>query len=194
MTDLALNRKLNFVIEVETESGKSAWVHTTPILNETFKQFYAPISRAYLELFTGGGGDLTGPRVAAFVLEKHAKELGVWDGPNGVRHGLLEEIRRLSNVVMLTDDGWETLQYADAVKRKVFTPDDFQEVEHVLCFFTLVSAMAPKGQQRGHLEFMSQFWSVRPESLDFTGFVAGLKMSSEAVSSGAKATLSPIPS
>src|SRR6185437_13982632 len=123
MTDLALNRKLNFVIEVETESGKSAWVHTTPILNETFKQFYAPISRAYLELFTGGGGDLTGPRVAAFVLEKHAKELGVWDGPNGVRHGLLEEIRRLSNVVMLTDDGWETLQYADAVKRKVFTPD-----------------------------------------------------------------------
>lgn len=194
MSELKLNRKLNFVIEVETDSGASAWVHVAPILNETFKTYYAPISRAYTELFTGGGGDITGPRVAAFVLEKHAKDLGLWDGPNGVRHGLIEEIRRLSNVVMLTDDGWQTLPYAEAIKHKKFTPEDFQEVEHVLVFFTLVSAMVPKNQQRGHLEFMSNFWSVRPEPLDFTGFAAGLKMSKEDVNSGEKAIVSSIPS
>jgi hypothetical protein len=188
MAELKLNRKLNFVVEVETESGASAWVHITPILNETFKAYYAPISRAYLELFTGGGGDIAGPRVAAFVLEEHAKKLGVWDGKDGVRNGLMEEIKRLSNVVMLTDAGWKTMQYADAVSQKLFEPDDFQEVEHALCFFTLVSAMAPRTQQRGHLEFMAQFWSVRPEPLDFTAFAAGLKTSKEEESSGEKAT------
>jgi hypothetical protein len=169
-------------------------VHVAPILNETFKTYYAPISRTYTELFTGGGGDITGPRVAAFALEEHAKKLGTWDGKDGVKHGLMEEIKRLSNVVMLTEDGWKTLPYADAVRMNVFTPDDFQEVEHVLCFFTVVSAMVPKAQQKGHLDFMAQFWSVRPEPLDFTGFVAGLKTSNEVESTGEKVTLSSIPS
>jgi hypothetical protein len=194
MAELKLNRKLNFVVEVETDSGSSAWVHITPILTETFKTYYATISRAYTELFTGGGGDITGPRVAAFVIEEHAKKLGVWDGKDGVRHGLMEEIRRLSNVVMLTDRGWETLPYSDAVRMKAFSPDDFQEVDHALCFFTLVSAMAPRAQQKGHLEFMAQFWSVRPEPLDFTAFAAGLKTSNVVESSGEKAILSSIPS
>lgn len=194
MTELKLNRKLNFVVEIETESGQSAWVHVAPVLNETFKTYYAPISRAYTELFTGGGGDITGPRVAAFVLEEHAKKLGVWDGPNGVKHGLIEEIKRLSNVAMLTPEGWQTLPYSDAIRMKTFSADDFQEVEHVLCFFTVVSAMVPKAQQKGHLDFMAQFWSVRPESLDFTAFVAGLKTSSVEENTGEKAIVSSIPS
>jgi hypothetical protein len=193
MADLSLNKKLNFVVEVETGDGSTAYVHVAPIRNETFRAYYAPISRAYTELFTGGGGDIAGPRVAAFVLEEQAKRLGLWDGDKGVRHGLIEEIRRLSNVAMLTPEGWRTLPYDDALRQKLFTPDDFQEVEHVLCFFTLVSAMVPRGQQKGHLDFMSQFWSVRAESSDFTGFVAGLKTSKEDESSGEKAIRSSIP-
>jgi hypothetical protein len=58
---------------------------------------------------------MSGPRVAAMILKDKAIELGVWDGPEGVERGLIQEIRRLANVFVPTDKGWETIPINEAV-------------------------------------------------------------------------------
>jgi hypothetical protein len=188
---MELNRKLYFVIPVEVSDTKTVYVHCAPILYETFQQYYRPLCRVFNRILSDGIGDIAGPGVASFMLEEEAKAMNMWDGADGVKKGLIEEMYRLANVIQPSGKGWEAIPYAEG--RGSLSEDDQRSVEHLLTFFTVVSAVAEKAKRKIHLEVASLIWTVRVESLDATAFIAGLQTSTkdEPSATDEKATTRP---
>lgn len=194
MSDISINRKLNFVIPIENDDGTKLYVHSTPIRRETFELYFKVIAKAFSEIYAGGLGITSAPRVAAMLIKQHAQEMGIWDGPKGVKHGLMEEIRRLSNVVAPSGHGWELIPLDDAISQNIINEDDASEVENAICYFIVASAMHKKAELGPVLELVSKLWSAQVSSLNVSEFVASLPILTATGNSGAKEIVSSIPS
>jgi hypothetical protein len=190
---MRIDKKLNLVLPVDMEDGSTVYVHSTPVLRETFERYFLVISRTQAELINSGLGWAISPRVAALMLEKVAKEDGSWEGPTGVARGLLSEIVRLTNVLMLGTKGWEMVPLQEAFDKDFFSEDDGAEIKNAITFFTVASWMYPKKDQAGILNGATQLWGGQTESLDCTAFASSLPMSTETEGSSTKATQSSIP-
>jgi hypothetical protein len=162
-----MNKKLNFVIPVDTAVGEIL-VHSMPISREVFERYYMEIGKTFAEIYTAGLGITAGPRVAKLVLKKISEDLGTWDGPAGVENGLLNEIRRLSNAIVPSDKGWSVIPLHEAIEKGVIDADDATEVENALTFFTVASSMHKRQDARGILEGAGKLWGARVESLSCT--------------------------
>lgn len=192
MAELTLNRKLNLVIPVETQPGVTIYVHSTPIGREVFETYYKPIAKTFTDLFSAGLSR-TGVRVAKMALQDVSRELGVWDGPNGVNAGLVGEIHRLTNVVHPNGAGWTTTPFEDALRNQTFDEDDVSEIENALVFFTLASVMVKKTDLGPILDGALNLWGARTESSDCTGLKNSLSILTPPAATGEKAALSSIP-
>jgi len=177
-----INRKLNLVLTYPREKG-NIYVHSTAVSRQVFESFYRVISRAFSAIYTETGGIYAGPRIAALELKRAATELGLQEAD--IQHGLIAEIQRLTSVVMLTDKGWETIPYHEAVK-KMLDEDEASEVENALAFFTVVSRMHRKQDLENVLGVMTNLWGAQIVSLNSTEFAASLQTSMTADNSGAK--------
>ena len=130
-----IDRKLNLVIPVDNSDGSVTYVHSTPISREVFERYFKIIARTFAEIYSGGYTVYSGPRVAALLLKSTAMDLGVWDGPTGVERGLMDEIRRLTNVVLpAPQGGWVTMPFVEAIKAGQINEDDVAEVDNALAF------------------------------------------------------------
>jgi len=185
---MKIDRNLKLVMPIER-----GWVHSMPISRHVFEKYFLPISKAFTRIYAAGLGSMTGPRVAAMMLRKVAEEDGVWEGQDGVENGLMNEIRRLSNVVMTGEKGWETIPYYDALRQKLLDEDEVSEVENALVFFTLASAMHRKNELAAILTSATRFWGGATSSLTLMAFVESLPTSTPEENTGEKATLSSIP-
>ena len=174
---MKIDSKLNLVTEVETENG-SIFVHSTPISREVFEKYFLTISKTFASIISEGLSFISGPRVAAMLLKKIATEQGAWDGRDGVEAGLMAEIRRLSNVIMPSSTGWQTVPFQDAISRQLLDQDDIAEVEGLICFFICASAMSRKTEIKGVLERM-RLWGSSITLLNSTAFAASLPISTE---------------
>jgi hypothetical protein len=181
----AINKKLNLVIPVEV-GGKEAFVHATPISMDTFERYYLPLSKTFARIHTQGLSWVQGPRVAALMLEEVAREDGSWDGPEGVRLGLVAEIMRLSNVLILNEKGWQLVPLQQAIDSDLLDREDASGVRNAVTFFTVASWGYPKKDFPGVMAQAARIWGGRIESLDSTALAASLKTSTEVVSSGEK--------
>jgi hypothetical protein len=149
-----IDRALNLVIPVQRPDG-AIYVHTTPLPFAVFQRYFKVIARTFAEVHAAGLGAAAGPRVAGMMLESVAREMGVWDDPRprdgqsadevtpGVATGLMSEIRRLSNALVLTSTGWEVLPLQVAMDRKLFTAEEVSRVEGAVVFFMASCAMLP---------------------------------------------------
>jgi hypothetical protein len=182
---LSINRKLNLVIDIEGDQGPMH-VHSVPIGRATFERYYYPIARAFAEIYKGQLGVFSGPRVAYLTLREIAQNTETWDGPAGVKNGLVGEIRRLTNVAVPGPAGWQTLMYDDAVKEGRITEDDDAEVMNALVFFTLASSMHNHNDRPKVLKTFLGFWGGSLTSLNSTEFAASLATSKPAASIGVK--------
>ena len=191
---VTINRKLNLVVPVEVHEGVTVYFHSAPVMNETFETYYKVMAKAFTEIYTSGLSYVSGPRVAAMALKDVSVKMGVWDGPEGVENGLLGEIKRLTNVVMLGDRGWQVIPVADKAVTNVVSEDDFSEVNNAIAFFILASAMHKKSQLKGVLEGAAALWGASVMSLNATEYAASLPTSTTAASTGEKVTRSSIPS
>ena len=194
MTNLRINRKLNFVIPVELDDGATVYVHATPVGRETFESFFDVFGRTFTQIYSGGYGFTSGPRIAKLILAQTAKSIGRLDGPMGVEAALFPEVRRLTNVVLPQNGRWGTIPFEEAVKTELFNEDDLSEVENAICFFILASAMNKKSELVSILQAVSSLWGAQVESSNCTEFAASLATSIPTDSSGEKATPSSIPS
>src|SRR5215469_15371938 len=129
---MRFDRRLNLVIPVDTTAGE-VQVFSTPIGRPTFERYYRVLARAWSVVATMGGV-ASGPRVAAMELRQTAIDVGTWDDVGsdvGVQRGLLEEIRRLTNVLVprSRDDGggWEMIPLMDAVRAGTLDEEDLSE-------------------------------------------------------------------
>ena len=102
---MRINKALNLVIPVDWEMGGQIFVHSTPISREVFEQYFLVISKTFAAIFSQGLGAVAGPRIAYLMLKKTAEDMGLWAGPAGVGAGLMNEMIRLSNVIMPDEKG-----------------------------------------------------------------------------------------
>jgi hypothetical protein len=176
---MRLDNKLNLVVEVEADDGSTFYVHSTPISREVFEKYFLIIGKTFSSLISEGLSFVSGPRVAAMMLKKIAMDQGVWEGRDGIEMGLMAEIRRLSNVVMPSDKGWQTFPFQDVIDKKMMNQSDIDEVEGLICFFICVSAMSRKTELPPVLERM-RLWGSQITSLNFMEFVGSLQTSTDA--------------
>lgn len=189
---MKIDRRLNLVIPVDIENG-TVYVHSTPIRQEVFDAYFMEIAKTFSAIYGEGLGMLAGPRVAANVLKKVATELNRWDGPAGVERGLMAEIRRLSNVIAPSGNGWAPLPFDQAVKQGLLDAADVAEVENAIVFFTVVSFMHRRAEVREILEGAAQLWGAQVESSSVTEFTASLPISTPPENSGATIQPSSVP-
>lgn len=190
---MKLDRRLNLVVPVEQDQG-TIYVHAAPISSEVFERYFKVIARAYTSIFANNLTSVSAPRVAFLLLKDAALEMGVWEGKDGVESGLLAEIRRLANVALpRPGGGWEAMPYEDVRAQKLIDDADLAEVENLLVFFILISAMSRKKDTSGMLGIVSVLWEAQITSSNCTEFLASLPTSKPPEPTGAKAPASPIP-
>lgn len=189
---MRIDKKLNLVIPVETNTG-TLYIHAIPLLRNVFEKYFLVISKTFAALYNEGLGPTAGPRIAAMMLRDVATRMNVWDGPEGVALGLMSEIRRTSQALILGDKGWETIPLQEALDKKLITDEEAGEVENILVFFTVVSAMHRKTELPAILTLASELWGAQTTSSSATEFSNSLPKSTEIPSSEPEETTLLVP-
>jgi hypothetical protein len=187
---MKIDKNLNIVVPVEHDSG-TVYVHAMPIGREVFETFHLVIAKTFAAIYAEGLGSLAAPKIAGMMLKTIATNLGQWEE---VQAGLVAEIRRLSNVAVLGPNGWVTVPLQDAVDKKFFDAEDAQDVDGILTFFIVASAMHRRAVRRAELDGVASLWGAQISSLNCTEFAASLPTSTATDSTGEKAPASSIPS
>jgi hypothetical protein len=167
---LSLNNKLHLVVPIyDNDDGDkiTGYVHSTPISRETFEAHFMLVSRTFSAIFEGGGA--MGPRVATLMLQKIAESS---NDPTEAM-ALMNEIRRLTNVVARGPNGWESTPFQDAVDHKTLSDDDIAEVSNAIVYFMLASAILRKRERKVLTESVTTLGAQTSFS-NFTAFVASL--------------------
>lgn len=193
---MQIDRSLNIVIEVESARLGTIFVHSTPISREVFERYFLVLSKVY-SAFDRERIWSSAPRVASLLLrttaeatERVSMSLGSprneWEGPDGVENGLLNEMRRLTNVCLPGAQGWTTMPFVDAVRGGQIDADDVGDIESLLVFFTCLSASPQSRRGRAEMtERMASGLGVRTVSSNSSEFAASLPTSIETGNSGA---------
>jgi hypothetical protein len=186
-----INERLNIVIPLYHDDEPYAYVHSTPISREVFEVNYLLISKTFSSIHSEGLGEVAGPRVAQLIMRDIAEQGG--DRTQKSARSLLDEIGRLSNVILAGKSGWETIPLQEALDRKLIDEDDRSEVMNSLVFFTVASLMYPRNMRQMFMDRAAQIWGARMLSSNSTDFTASLPTSTATVSSGETAAPRPVP-
>jgi hypothetical protein len=192
---MKIDRKLNLTFEV---GGNQ--IHSTPISNTVFEQYYLALSKTFARFHREGLQSTAGPRVAKLLLRDVCTDDGTWldspDGKVGIENGLLAEIIRLTNVSFPTTDGtgWKTLPLYSVKQQEIMSAEEISEVENTVVFFTLISAMHKKEDIPGVLRAMEYFWGVQLTSLNATEFTNSLPTKTPDAPTGVTLTTASVPS
>lgn len=185
---MRIDKKMNLVIPLVNDETKEeiAFVHSTPISSELFNKYYLVMGKAFARIYAEGLGFVGGPRIADKILRTVAEELGIWEGPFGVQKGLMEEIYRLTNIIVPDEKngGWQYLGYYDAKKGDTFSESEISEVDGIICFFTLASHLHRKADFQKMVGTPLEMLDARIVSLDTTGFLTSLRKSKLLASTG----------
>jgi len=156
---MKINRKLNLVFPLETDDGM-AYIHSMPVSREVFEMNYLVLSMTFMEIYSKRLGPIMGPRVAYMVLKDAALSMTpqadskdptfVVDPDDDIwgktQRTLVNEIYRLTNVIVPTKDGYETIPYIQVKNQKLFDSDTIAEVENALVYFTVASHLHQKSE------------------------------------------------
>lgn len=195
-----IDKKLNLVVPLDREDGSKVYVHSAPLGQPAFETYHLVLAKTFAALQSNGLGPVAGPSVAAMVLKTVAQEtqrgpgLSWWEGADGVENGLLGEVRRLSNVVLCTQDGgWSTLPLQLALGQKLLSEEEAAEVLNQAAFFIVVSAVAPRLDRPRLAMGAAHIFDAQTTSLNSTEFAASLRTPTEPESIGERAKASSIP-
>ncbi len=184
---MRIDRRLNLVIPIyQGEGDPVAWVHSTPLSREVFESNFLLVSKTFAAIHAEGLGEIAGPRVAKLVMGRIAS--GMMGGLESAT-ALMNEIRRLSNVLAIVGGGWQTVPLQNAQEAGLLDEDDVPEVENALCFFTVLSGMHRREVLAEILPGAARLWGALTSSLGCTEYLDSLRTSTRAGSSGA--TLPP---
>lgn len=186
---MKIDKRLNLVIPVETESG-TLYVHSSPLMTQTFEAYYLVLARAFSEIYRGGLGWQTGPRVAMMIIRDVAKGMnpaGTTGFSDDVELGLIGEMKRLTNVAVLGPAGWANIPYTEATAKGLITQEDASEVENAVAFFIVASSLNKRSEVPTIVTSAAKLWGGLTTSLNCTEYAASLPTSTEAANTGATA-------
>lgn len=190
---MQINEKLNFVIPLYDGNDQVyAYVHSMPLSREVFEINYLLLSKTFAAIHGEGLGEVAGPRVAALVLRDVAKRMAGEIG-SGLEVPLLNEIHRLTSVLLQSPAGWQPIPFDDCVRGNQLEPEDIAEVENALVFFIAMSAMHRKKMLQVILPGAAQLWGAQTSSLSCTEFAKSLRTLIETDASGTVVKLSSLP-
>lgn len=179
---MKIDNKLNLIVPVDTAEGEETTIyfHHTPILKETFNRYHFAMAAAFNKLLSNNL-QVMGPKIAALTLEEVSKDLDQWrDNLDrkfiGIENGLIGEIKRLTNVIAYTPQGWQPIPVADAISRSMVEEEDWQEASQRIVFFTLVSNMVTKKIRAALLEIMHESWNTQCASSSCSAWASSLPM------------------
>ncbi len=164
---MKLDKNLHLVIPFTDDDGKRFYIHSATIGRQVFEENFILLGKAFSRLYAEGMGDVSGPRFGALMIRQCAKDMGIEDE---VERGLLNEIRRLTNVIIQTPEGWETITFATCKERKLLDDDDIAEVEGAICFFILASSVHKKSVRELFLKVPLQIWGGEITYLNATAY------------------------
>ena len=177
-------------MQVQTESKGTVFIHSTSISRSVFETFYLELGKVFSQCFDSINQAhlaLSAPQLAYPALKSIATQAGNWDGAGGVKFGLVNEIVRLTNVLVAGENGWETIPFDTAVKREVLNEDEEMEALSSLVFFTAISKVAPKDLKNSFLEMAGALRNWELTSSDSTEYMNGLPISTKNEPTGKKA-------
>ena len=181
MASITINRKLNLALSVETEGHGVVYVHSVPIGREVFEENFLVISRAFTEVYTNGLGPVTGPRVASLLLKQEAQKLSIWPR---TQQSLMAEIYRLTNVIVPSENGWDTMPFDIAKKRGILDDSAASEVENSIVYFTCASSIHLRAELTVALEGLRTLWDAQTTSLNVTEYTNSLQTSTPEETTG----------
>ncbi|HHQ6589149.1 TPA: hypothetical protein ACSTLS_000685 [Serratia fonticola] len=188
---MEISRKMNLVTPVETVSG-NIYIHSTPITKAVYREHFLTLSKAFAAIFGQGLGVLAGPRIAYLMLERVAKNDGIWEGATGVKNTLLQEIIRNSTaIVPVEGKGWEEIPLDVAISREIVDEDD---VLGEIVFFTCVCAINKPKQVTELMAEVNLLWNSACTSQTAMEWAASLPTSTAKESSGATESTLSVPS
>lgn len=170
---IKIDKALNLVVPIETESHGTVYVHSTPIRTETFKRYFLLISKTLNSIYSEGLHTVAGPRVASLMLQSVAGERGE-DGAPTQADELLAEIRRLTMVQIWGDNGWESVMLDVVKSRGLLSEDEADEAEGFIVFFTCIYHVHRKTEISAFLQPMQTLWGTQTTSLNATEYRASL--------------------
>lgn len=185
---MRLDENLNLIIPVP-RGAQGIFVHVAPLSRPVFETHWLVIAKTFALINAEGLSVISGPRVAGLALKTMAKQMGVWDGAEGVERTLLAEIVRLSNVVQPGAAGWETVPMAVALEKGTFSERERAEVMGAAVFFTVLSAMHRTETLTPILQATGDLWGTRTTSSSATEFAASLRTSTVTENTGATAAV-----
>lgn len=174
---MRLDDSLNLVMPIRRRGAPPFYVHSMPISREVYETYYMVLGKAFSALYEHNLKWVSGPKVAALLIRDAAKSLAGWDAYRGVNDGLMPEIRRLTNVLLPSPNGFEPVPFQVAIDQKLITENEIAEIEGKVCFFTLVSTMHPPEMVPGIMEIAGGLWGTQVSSLTFMEFRDSLKAS-----------------
>lgn len=182
---MQIDEQLYLCLQVDRADGAPVHVHAAPLSRIVFKTYWEPLSKTYNEILMERL-IMVAPRVAMFVLEKHARAANQWEGPMGIRLGLLPELRRLTNVIAPSAAGWQPQTYEDAVKNGLIDEEDAEAIDNLLVFFTAVWHLPLRQDRKTMVEASFSMLSVvLISSLSLSEYAGSLPTLIGTVSSGA---------
>jgi hypothetical protein len=185
-----IDRNLNLVMQVQTEKKGTIYIHSASISRSVFEQFYLELGKVFSQCFDSINQAhlaLSAPQLAYPALKAISKQAGNWEGAGGVQFGLVNEIIRLTNVLVSGERGWEAIPFDTAVKREVLNEDEEMEALSSLVFFTAISKVAPRDLKNSFLEMAGALRNWELTSLDSMEYMNGLPILTKKESTGKKA-------
>lgn len=173
---LSITDKFYLLIPIYADDDEEViygYVHSAPISREIFEANYMLLGRTFAAIYTSKLSVISGPRMASYLLASEAKEMG--DPVAAI--ALMNEIRRLTNVMVRTDTGtWEALPFQEVHDRGLLG-DDLEEVTNAIVFFIVASATLRRTERKKMVDGAMKIWGALTSPLDFMEFAASLTTS-----------------
>lgn len=179
---MQLNPDMNFVVPLYHGDAVYAYVHARPISAAAFEMNYRLLIRTYNTMLSEGP---VAARMGHLFLKDAAAALAP-DNSDGstISAPLLNEIGRMSSVILATKTGWQTLPLQQALDSKLLDPEDAIEAANASLFFIAVWHVSPKQTRDGLLKTATELWGAVRSPLQPTEWIASLPTSTATAPSG----------
>ena len=192
---VTINKALNLVLPLDIAEG-TMWVHSTPVSRAVFEKYHRILHRVF-NAMVDENVLRTGAMCAYLYLREMAQQTVVgpgvtlWDSADGVARGLMPEIRRLTNALILSKErgGWEPIPYESVVREKMIGEEEIAGVDNALVFFTCASLVPPPIQRESMMAPLG-FLAARTTLSGLMEFAGSLPISTATEISDATANIS----
>ena len=178
---MKISPDMNFVVPLYHGDDIYAYVHARPISAAAFELNYRLLIRTYNTMLNEGP---VAARMGHLFLKDAAAALAPDGDGSAISTLLLNEIGRMSSVILATKTGWQAIPLQQALDSKLLDPEDAIEAANASLFFIVVWHVSPKQTRDGLLKTATELWGAARSPLQPTEWIASLPTSTATAPSG----------